>query len=448
MKRILILVIFLTPLMIFGQGLFESSRQDKAEEAEALAFEINGYARGSAYVVAGNYDLSTTFGEFRLMGEFNKKRTYLLSDLRVRAGYELGEDFTRLQVKELFAGYAGEKLHVRLGNQIVTWGRTDGFNPTNNITPVDYFFLSADPDDQTLPNFMLRMKYRFNAAIELDVIGIPFYSPSVYRFDLFEMGEHVHFQDFSHPEKSFENGTCAARLNVELSKLGFSFSWFRGFDPYYGFDVKTINWSQGYPVVTNAGIPYLKNTLGADFSMPIGSWITRAELAFNKIDNPDTKMSIPNSNLSYVVGMERHFKGFNTILQYIGQYTMDFTDPTVPVLLDPADPIAQLTFANEQICYESLWFNRRIFYQQEATNHALAVTLSKSILYETLNAELSAYYNFTSEEYLLRPKLEWKISDGLSVMIGYSFMDGPEKSLFDYSRPIMSGGFIQLKTSF
>jgi hypothetical protein len=292
------------------------------------------------------------------------------------------------------------------------------------------------------------MKYRFNSAMELDVVGIPVYRPSVYRFDLFDLGSNVHFGDFTRPEKSFKNGSLAARLNVDLPKSGFSVSWFRGYDPFYGFDVKIINWSEGYPVVTNAGTPYLKNTLGADLSVPAGSWITRAEAALNLIDDAEGNMYMPNSDLSYVLGLERNLKGFNIILQYIGKYTFDFSDPAPPFLLDPADPIARLTFANEQICYESLLFNRRIFYQQEKTNHALALTISRFFVYETLNAEFSAYYNFTSEEYLLRPKLEWKISDGLSAIVGYSFMDGPEKSLFGYSRPIMNGGFIQLKTSF
>ena len=63
----------------------------------------------------------------------------------------------QLQLKEAYAGYSGEKMDVLFGNQIVNWGRTDGFNPTNCITPSDYFFLTAEPDDQKLSNFMLHL---------------------------------------------------------------------------------------------------------------------------------------------------------------------------------------------------------------------------------------------------------------------------------------------------
>ena len=67
-------------------------------------------------------------------------------------------------------------------------GRTEGFSPTNNITPNDYFFLSSDPNDQRLSNFMLKMNYRPAIGIGLELIAIPFYKMSRYRFDLFDMG--------------------------------------------------------------------------------------------------------------------------------------------------------------------------------------------------------------------------------------------------------------------
>ncbi|KAA3632702.1 MAG: hypothetical protein DWQ02_14320 [Bacteroidetes bacterium] len=447
MKQFFIPLLLIMPGLVFAQGLFESSVEEVQEQSE-LNLDFNGYTRGTAWLGSEQYDYGLAFGELAFQGKLEKNRTWLFTDLRFRSGYRFETSFTEMEIKEAYAGFTGEKVDVRLGNQIVSWGRTDGFNPTNNITPEDYFFLTPDPDDQKLSNFMLRFKYRFNAVMELDVIGIPLYRPSVYRFDLFDMGEDVSFGDFVTPERSFKNGSFAVRFNVELPKSGFSFSWFRGYASMYGFDVREIDWSSGSPVITNAGMPYRKNSLGADLSVPIGSWIARTELAFNLVEEDEERIYIPNSDLSYVIGLEHNFGGFNTLLQYIGKYTFNFSDPKTPVLLDPADPVAQLVYANEMICHESLLFNRRIFYQQEETNHAFALSISRSFRYETLQASLSAYYNFTSEEYLLRPELEWKITDGLSAKIGFSLMDGPENSLFSYSGPVMSGGFIQLKAGF
>ena len=126
---------------------------------------LNGYARGSVLGMSTRYDFTSTFAEISLQTEFNKNHAFLKSDIRVRQGYYFNEQKLDLDVKELYGGYRSNALDVLLGNQIVNWGRADGFNPTNNITPNDFFFLSADPDDQKLSNFMLRLKYRITPAI-------------------------------------------------------------------------------------------------------------------------------------------------------------------------------------------------------------------------------------------------------------------------------------------
>jgi hypothetical protein len=250
------------------------------------------------------------------------------------------------------------------------------------------------------------------------------------------------------PDRTFKNASLAVRLNFELPKLGFSVSWFRGYNPEYGFDIQNIDWTTGAPVITNIATAYLINMIGADFSIPINSWIIRTEMAYNITEDYKNKMYIPNPDLSYVVGLERNFSGFHTILQYVGKYTFDFTELSEPVLTDPSDPVAQFQYANKLIYYESELFNRRQFYQQEKNNHALVLTVSKPLAYNTWNIELSTYFNFTSNEYLLRPKVSWNISDALTASMGCSYMDGPEKQIFDYAGPVLNGGFIELKVNF
>ena len=67
------------------------------------------------------------------------------------------------------------------------------------------------------------------------------------------------------------------------------------------------------------------------------------------------------------------------------------------------------------------------------TNHALSLSLNRSFHYETVNIEATAYYNFTSEEWLVRPKLKWNINDNLETSIGGFYSKGPDKSLFYYA---------------
>ncbi|HSH51330.1 MAG TPA: DUF1302 family protein [Bacteroidales bacterium] len=440
--------LLLLPTMLFSQSLFESATAVDENSTNKLKLDFNGYGRGSAFVGFDEYNFTTIFGETALIGKLNYNNAFLFSDIRLREGYAFNEPNSTIQFKEVYAGFSSKKFDVLLGNQIVTWGRTDGFNPTNCITPNDYFFLTSNTDDQKLANFMLRFKYRITDQIELDLISIPIYNSSIYRYELFELGENVSFSDMVLPDKTFENAALAARLNFELPKAGFSVSYFRGYNPDYGFDTQSIDWTSGMPVVTNVATPYIKNMIGVDFSIPVKSWIIRGEMAYNITEDYKDKMYVPNPDLSYVAGLERNFSGFNTILQYIGKYTFDFTELSVPVLTDPANPFAQVQYANDLIYYESKMFNRRQFYQQEEFNHALALTVSKPIAYDIWNIELTAYYNFTSEEYMFRPKVSWDISDALSASAGYSYMAGSEKQIFDYAGPVLNGGFIELKVNF
>ncbi|MCE5331296.1 MAG: hypothetical protein LLF95_04040 [Bacteroidales bacterium] len=450
MKRIFILLLSaLSFLFLPAQSLFESALDlPTTANEQTTKLSLGGFVRGSVYGGAKNYDLTSTFAELALKTRFDKGKAFLESDIRLRKAVFFDENVQMIQLKELYAGYRGEKLDVLLGNQIVSWGRADGFNPTNNITPNDYFFLSADPDDQKESNFMLRMKLRFIPAVELELIGIPFYQASNYRYDLFDMGENVAFGSEIIPSKDLKNGTLAARLNFEFPVAGWSLSYFRGYDPYHGFDVQSVDWSTGLPLLTNVAVSYLKTTAGADFAIPIGKSVFRGEVAYNITKTIDNKMYIPLPDVSYVAEIESNLAGFTMVGQYIGKFVPDFSALVFPVLSDPLNSTAQMQYTNELIDYENRLFNRRIFNQQEKTNHAVSLTVNKSFGYDNWNAECTAYFNFTSDEWLIRPKLIWKINDNLSAAIGGNYMQGKVKTLFGYSSTVMNGGFAELRVTF
>lgn len=448
MKQILFGLLILSCSSLSSQNLFESSQIKENGEGKEVGIDFSGYVRGSLYGGSQNYDYSTLFGETSLEGKLFYHKTFLYTEMRLRSGLKFNETFTQFDLREAYVGYSGKKFDVLLGNQIIIWGRTDGFNPTNNITPNDYFFLTSNSDDQKLSNFMLRLKYRITPKIDMEIIFIPVYRPSIYRYDLFDLGQNVSFVNETMPDISFDNSTVAARLNFELNKVGFSFSYFRGYDPFYGFNVVDVEWLEYAPIISNSATPYLKNTLGADFSVLLGTWIARGEFAYNMTSDYEKEMYIPNPDLQYVLGLEKNFGGFITIFQYIGKYTFDFKDLQEPILLDPMNPLAQIEYVAERIYYESSLFNRKTFYQQEEMNHALFLTISKSFAYDNWNAEISGYYNLTSEEYIIRPKLNWEITDALTACAGLSYMFGPEGSLFDYSSPVLSGGFFEFKVNF
>ncbi len=410
--------------------------------------EFNGFTRGSAFAGGESYDYAAVFGELGLQTQYSQGNTFLFGDLRFRSGLNFDEKYSKFQLKEAYAGYRGKKFDLYVGNQIVQWGRMDGFNPTNNISSYDYFFLSGDPDDQKISSFMLRMKLRLNSSIDIDLIGIPFYRPSIYRYDLFDFGEAASFGPSLFPDMTFENGSIGARVNFEYPAIGFSLSYFNGFDPFYGFKVANIDWSTGAPAITYAATPYQKQALGADFAIPISSLIIRGEMALNLTKDSELNMHVPNSNLGYVAGIEASIAGVTTILQYVGKYDLDYKSLEEPIMLNPMDPMAQMQYAAGMIQYESEKYNRNIFGVTKEFNHGVTLMLSRSFGFDLFNMELMGYYNITTEEYLIRPKLTYKMADGLTLSTGANLMDGPENSVFIQSGKVMNGVFLELKATF
>ena len=428
--------------------LQDAGREVAVDEPQQPALQLNGFARGVVFGGGKKYELATTFAEVALQSQLRSHGAFLQADIRLRKGILFDEDIQLIDFKQLYAGYSSLKFDLLLGNQVVTWGRTDGFNPTDNITPKDYFFFTLDPDDQQLSNFLLRAKYRFTSDIELDIIGVPFYLPSVYKYELFDMGANVSFAEQQFPEKKLKNSAVAARLNFDLPAAGWSVSYFRGYDPFHGFEVAVVDWSTSSPVITNRLASYLKTSWGADLAVPLGAVIVRAEGAYNITENPDAKMYVPMSDISYVGALEANIAGMTVIAQYVGKYVLDFSSLVLPVLTDPLNPLAQMQYANAMIDYENRQFNRRIFHQQEKMNHAVALSLNKSVGYDAWELMCTGYYNITSEEWMVQPKVTYKISDALTASLGGNYMHGTGKALFSYASTIMNGAFISLKAFF
>ena len=442
-----LVIIAIHPVNSHSQGLFENLTSADEDSGSSTSFDLGGYVRGSAYGGSQAYDYSSVFGELSLQARLSRSKTFFYGDFRVREGLFFNERNTVLDLKEAYAGYQGSRASLYLGNQIVSWGRTDGFNPTDNITPKDYFFLTAEPNDQLMSNFMLRSKIAITNSAELDIIAIPLFRQSNYRYGLFDMGSEARFYPAVLPEKSFENASFGARLNFEYPFAGFSFSYFHGYDPFYGFRISDV---QFFPFIRINYFPdfYKKNSFGADFEMPVSKTILRAEIAYDHTSDYEQRMHVPNPGLSYVLGVENSFFDVITIFQYIGKYTFHFAEIIPPTMPDTNDQESLMQYGIDMIFYESELFNRKIFGQQEEFNHAFMLSLNRFFAYETLNVELTAYYNITSEEFLVRPALSWKMTDELTAKIGASLMYGPENSLFDYSGNVLNGVFVSLKASF
>ena len=86
------------------------------------------------------------------------------ADARIRYGLQGNAPGTFVDLREAYVNAYLGPFDLRLGKQIIVWGRADALNPTNNLTPVDFRIRSPLEDDIRLGNVGARAFLRLGAG--------------------------------------------------------------------------------------------------------------------------------------------------------------------------------------------------------------------------------------------------------------------------------------------
>ena len=452
----IIFTIVAFPAGTYAQSLFEGGETEKKESP----FQLSGYGRGVLY--SGTYaspslpEIRSGYGEAALkISAFSGMRGKLFSEMRFRTGYEYNEQINQFQLREAYADlYLGD-FDLRAGQQIIAWGRADGINPTNNLTPQDYFVRSPEPDDIRLGNFLVRGRYTIKSRIRLEGIWVPVYRHSVYRFDLFDMPGFVNFTDAYNPEAAIKNGSFAGKIEFLFDRFDGSVSWFCGYDPMPGIEAGPLPETPGEnPSIDMYARPFRQHTGGLDFSFGLGSFGIRGEAAYREPDDGyKGEIFVPNRDLRYVLSIDRSIGIFSMMVLYSGQYVFDFEEMQMLESFPEIEP--------EMLQQPAVWgmlgpvmdqqlagFNRVIFDQTKEIMHSLAGRPAVSLFHDVLELEIFGLYNISTEEWTLLPKMSWKVSDNLKLGIGGQYFDGPPNTRYDLIAPVFNGGFMELRYTF
>ena len=77
-----------------------------------------------------------------------------------------------LDVREAYVNTYVGPVDLRLGKQIIVWGRADLLNPTANLTPNDLHARSPIEDDRRIGNIAARANLRL-APVRIEGVWIP-----------------------------------------------------------------------------------------------------------------------------------------------------------------------------------------------------------------------------------------------------------------------------------
>lgn len=450
-----------------SQGLFESSQSGNHETLVSSKLSLGGFIRSMVYTAHSpendNYYLQSAYGQVGLSletkaGEWAQAK----ADIRFRFGTEFQEPLSQLDIREVYIDIWKGPFSFKLGKMITPWGKGSFFNPTDKLTPLDPTVRSPEEDDMKLGFWGIQGGVNLGQFMKLTATWKPLYQPSVLLIDPVPMPAYVNFLDPEYPGVELNQGSYGINYDLFFPFMDFSLYWYEGYNnwPGIGYDSFTIDSLTMDPMALNLyEKAYKIRMAGADFSIPLGSWIFRAEGAWqHTLESPGSAEYLPFHELSYTAEIEKSGTYLNLVAGYKGKYIINYTRPEAdPSLMGGQEEIYELLQtgfiptgeAIDGIIREQIGaFNRLYNYQMEEYYHTIFLGINFFLWRDQVELSLPLISYLTTSEWVFQPRISYKPLDGLTISAGYSALFGPDNSLMDMVGPSLNAGYLSVKLTF
>ena len=435
----------------YSQGLFESASNDSPStnnsQSTAKTIDVSGYVKGAIFCGRDDNHDPTILGSYgqtslKLNADKNGIGT-AFAEVRLNAGTVRGNDPVTCDIREAWGSVTVKGLDIKLGRQIIAWGRADAVNPTNNITPKNELVLSSEFDDARSGNELLQIKTKIGQTT-LQGIWVPYYRSDVLLLNSSILPAGITLKGPVYPDLKLVNGSYALRFDFTAPSIDGSLSYFNGYATLPGFNYALD--ASGLSLMPEA---YRMQVIGGDLSTTAGPYGLRAEAAV-KIPTTDyeNQVFIPNPYTQFVVGIDRSIGNWILLVQYSGLFVHNFKKVDEPILLTPLDSNEQALYGAAVAKAEMEHLNRLFTSTSDECSHSVTANVQWNTMHETLHFKLSGLYNFTTEEYAVLPDVAYDVADAISLTIGGRYLDGKKETLNHLVRDMMSLVYTELKISF
>lgn len=215
-------------------------------------------------------EISTIAGDSWLFASFNATHNQRLPDE------------TGIELREAFMEYSAEHWDLRMGRQIISWGKADGIRITDLICPADYTeFITRDFDDIRIPVNMIKTRY-LSEWVHVEFLWLPAFSPTIlptgdnpWAVSQGLSEEFFALSEAQKPELSLENSEVASRISFYLSGIDFAFSAF-----YTWSDIPVLTRAHQKDSVWLEPEYYRMTFYGAEMTLPWNQVVLRTEAAW------------------------------------------------------------------------------------------------------------------------------------------------------------------------
>jgi len=353
-----------------------------------------------------------------------------------------GHDYSnlRMHLYECSLLWATNRYEIKLGKQIVRWGKTDQVSPVDNLNPQDLRqFILRDLEARKLPIWMLRGR-AFVDSVTLEGIYIPWFEPDLVdyfnsdwatfrqvREDVKDSPLPLALKDYllnrrvdeSEPDRTFSSSEFGGRVTISMSgwDVGVSYLYTREDAPFFSsFPIKNLHLEGGYSaesllraldgaefVDESIQVKYQRQQIvGAEFETTLGQIGLRGEAAyFDRVSFITNELtSVRRPVFHYVIGV-------------------DYSSPS--------EWYANLQWSHQIISGS----DSQILYFKE-NDTALLAELNQTFWRGQFKVGIKANYDLTNGSFYLRPEAELKYFKNIELTFGAHIFEGGNGSLFGF----------------
>lgn len=343
-------------------------------------------------------------------------------------GYVAKNDTTRrspskIEAREAYIEKSFGDFDLRVGRQIVVWGRADKVNPTDQWTSKDLTLLSTDDEDQRLGTAMLTAAWNFGSY---RIIGL--YVPE-WRAPMYPIPPIAGIS-----LANLTPSSPARQFALKIDQTGGSFDWSLSYSNVIS-KLPTLDVLSAGPDGTRIGLNYEHvEVFGADFAMNFGRIGLRAESAYTLA--PDSNGNDPtkfNRELFTVLGADHSpIENLNFNLQVLYKHVFQYRTPN-----SFSDSSMRLLAAQENLVANQL----------DSNQFGLSFRPNFKMMNETLELEAAYVQWFGVPGGLVRPKATYAFNDHFKGCIGAEKYFGTNDSFFGRLSNL-SSFFTELRYSF
>ncbi len=286
MKKLAGVFLFISLL----QGLLTIEASASQEESTWLdRFVISGWLDGVQSVRLRSPDDSLT-SRVRLRVELTADMDWLYGFISAdgEKNWQISSE-SGFGLHEVWIEHVADNWDLRIGKQIIIWGRADGVQITDMISPPDFTeSISRDLDEIRMP--VGAVKFRLlGEHFDTELLWLPFFKAAVQPegdnpwavTPVFPKDVRVLSDPVNEPGNSFDNGEFGLKISSYLSGLDLAASIFYTWDDFPAMH-REVSIGAGETTVKFAPMHHRLTIFGIEGSRPWSDYVFRFEAACYK----------------------------------------------------------------------------------------------------------------------------------------------------------------------